>query len=421
MFEFILPDLGEGIHEGELLVWHVKEGDHVNEDDPLCDMETDKATVTIPSPRTGTVAKLNGSPGDTMKVGQVLVVIDDGSAETAGRPGQEKTAEKTEAPSPPPAAGKNKVAAAPATRRLARELGIDITTVNGTGPGGKVLPEDVKAAVQGTAEDAAGPEPADTEVDEPLPDAVSGRGIPFFQTDPLPDFSAAGPVEVIPIRSLRKKVAVKTTTSAVTIPHVAHMEEWDVTQMESLRRDLNRKETNKLTLLSFVVKAAAVLLKTYPEFNASVDADKMQIIHKKYIHIGFAADTPKGLMVPVVRHADQKNIVEIARDIRTLAEKGQDGTIDAADLSGSTFTVTNVGVIGGTGVFPIINYPESAILGMGRVGPKPVAVDDKVVIRTMLPATLCFDHRVADGVKAAKFMRDMKKRLEDPTVFLTRV
>lgn len=415
MFEFKLPDLGEGIHEGELLKWYVKEKDSIREDDPLCDMETDKATVTIPSPRTGIIIKLNGNPGDMIRVGQVLAVIEirgENSSETSGPSDDAKTRDQKM---------KKQVAAAPATRRLAREMGIDITTVTGTGSAGKVTPEDVKfAAGESGKTDGKDAGTADPDIAAP---EERHSWVPFLEIPALPDYAGEGPVEKIPMRSLRKKVAVKTTSSMILIPHVAHMEEWDVTELETLRKALNRErnESDRITLLSFIVKALASLLKQYPQFNAGVDPHKMEIIYKKYYHIGIAADTPKGLIVPVIKHADAKSVTQIATEIRSLAGKGQDGTITAEELTGSTFTVTNVGAIGGTGVFPIINYPESAILGMGRVAPKPTVKDDAVVIRTMLPVTLCFDHRVADGAGAAYFMRDLKQMMETPMVFMARV
>ena len=422
MFEFKLPDLGEGIHEGELLKWYVKEGDSINEDDPLCEMETDKATVMIPSPRTGTVLKLNGKPGDTILVNQVMAVIEENpSIKLEKTIGSKVLDNKTT----------RRVAAAPATRRLAREMKIDITTVTGTGSAGKVTPDDVRLAGEKTnspynktdnkidSKDVTISDP-DTQVPIKID---ANAGIPFLEISALPDYASAGPVEKIPMRSLRKKVAIKTTTSMILVPHVAHMDECDVTELETLRKTLilKNKEAQKITLLSFVVKAIASLLKQYPEFNASVDPHKMEIIHKKYYHIGFAADTPKGLIVPVIEHGDQKSVSKIAEEIASLAGKGQDGTITAKELSGSTFTITNVGAIGGTGVIPIINYPECAILGMGRVIPKPIVKDDEIVIRTILPVTLCFDHRVADGVRAAYLIRDLKQMLENPMIFLTKV
>ncbi len=422
MFEFKLPDLGEGIHEGELLKWYVKEGDSINEDDPLCEMETDKATVMIPSPRTGTVLKLNGKPGDTILVNQVMAVIEENPSIKLEKTIDSKVLDNKTT---------KRVAAAPATRRLAREMEIDITTVKGTGSAGKVTPDDVRLAGEKTSspdnkidnkidsKDVAILDP-DTQVPIKMD---ANAGIPFLEISALPDYASTGPVEKIPMRSLRKKVAIKTTTSMILVPHVAHMDECDVTELETLRKTLNlkNKDAPKITLLSFVVKAMASLLKQYPEFNASVDPHKMEIIHKKYYHIGFAADTPKGLIVPVIEHGDQKSVSKIAKEIASLAGKGQNGTITAKELSGSTFTITNVGAIGGTGVIPIINYPECAILGMGRVVPKPIVKDDEIVIRTILPVTLCFDHRVADGVRAAYLIRDLKQMLENPMIFLTKV
>lgn len=417
MFEFKLPDLGEGIHEGELLKWYVKENDSIKEDDPLCDLETDKATVTIPSPRTGIIIKLNGKSGDTIQVGQVLAVIEVSGETSSEKPGQTDDGRTRDHKM------KKQVAAAPATRRLAREMGIDITTITGTGSAGKVTPEDVQFAA-GDLSRVDGKDAVTAYPDTTVPKEINKNSeVPFLDISSFPDYADEGPVEKIPMRSLRKKIAVKTTSSKILIPHVAHMEEWDVTELETLRKTLNleKDKTGRITLLSFVVKALASLLKQYPEFNAGVDPHKMEIIHKKYYHIGIAADTPKGLIVPVIRHADAKSVIQISKEIRILAGKGQDGTITAEELTGSTFTITNVGAIGGTGVIPIINYPESAILGMGRVGPKPVVKDDIVVIRTMLPVTLCFDHRVADGAGAAHFMQDLKQMIETPMIFMTRV
>lgn len=427
MFEFKLPDLGEGIHEGELLEWHVKKGDHINEDEPLCDVETDKATVTIPSPCTGIIAQLNANPDDTVIVGSVLVVIDDsGVSETQvtepEQSGRTKEDPVENTPSSPP---RKKAIAAPATRRLAREMGIDINAVKGSGIGGKVLKEDLES-FENLASEA---EPhKDHEV--PLsqekfgPASKNGppaaNGIPFFERGSIPDFETQGPVKKAIVRSLRKKTAVKMTTSMIIAPHVAHMEECDVTDLEDLRKTFNEKQgDNKLTLMAFVIKAIASLLKDYPMFNASLDFEKMEIIYKEFYNIGFAADTPRGLMVPVIRDADRYPVSQIARKIRTLAQKGREGTITLPELSNGTFTVTNVGAIGGTGMIPIINYPESAILGLGRVDKKPVVKDDEIVIRNILPMTLSFDHRIADGVQAARLIKQLKQMLEDPVMFMT--
>ncbi len=448
MFEFKLPDLGEGIHEGELLQWHVAEGDTVNEDDPLCEVETDKAAVTIPSPRAGTIAMLKGAPGDILNVGDVFVVIDDGSGGTAVQEtkaaageakkdrvpalaGEETAAQKKTADG----AGEKRVIAAPATRRLAREMGIDIQKVQGSGPGGRVTPEDLEVFGTGgqkPGETKASPGENQTvkntarESGVPAGASQALQGIPFLEV-PWEPVADDGPVEREAIRSLRRKVAVKTTTASILMPHVAHMDEIDVTEIDAVRRDFNARnsENGKLTLMAFVVKAVAAGLKDWPMFNASIDLAANEIIHKKYYNIGFAADTPRGLMVPVIREADRQSLAGIGYRIRHLAGKARKGEIEVADLTGGTFTVTNVGAIGGTHVFPIINAPEAAILGLGRVEKKPVVMTengkDEIRIRSVLPVTLCFDHRVADGAQAAAFVRDIKALLESRLDFMARV
>jgi len=462
MYTFKLPDLGEGIQEGELLEWHVNEGDAVKEDDPLCDMETDKAAVTIPCPKTGTVHRLGARVGDMVQVGQVLVEIettettDQSGTETshardnslsqdqpsdrgksskidkmdsvAAGPDPHDTSAGDRHKSPGDAGPVTRAIAAPAVRRLAREMDIDINQVSGTGPGGRVTAEDLAGYDKQPDTDKA-PETKATSDDTML---VSG--IPFLASSPLPDFAAQGPVKTVPIRSLRRKTAAKTVTASILVPHVAHMDEIDVTELEKLRQTYNDHPKHHLsagpefeeepatpdglTLLAFVIKAVSRLLKSYPAFNASLDPDQMQIIHKLFYHIGFAADTPKGLVVPVIKDADRLGTAALGYRIRHLARAAREGTSIREDLTGGTFSVTNVGAIGGTHVVPVINYPETAILGLGRMEKKPVVRNEKIVIRQMLPVTLCFDHRVADGAQAARFMKDLKAMLEDPVVFV---
>lgn len=460
MFEFKLPDLGEGIHEGELLKWYVNVGDTIEEDADLMDVETDKAAVTIPSPRSGKVVKLNGNVGDTLHVGTVVVVVDDGTGGTveeaapAPEPAKETPAAAAEAVKPAPAPEKpaeaakpaaapahkqfvlsgspqDRVPAAPATRRLARELGLDINQVKGSGPGGRVTPEDVHAFSQGTP--VAGTAPATPapssvaasapEVQGPAPTFTGGgSGIPFFEVEQMPDFEELGPVEREPFRSIRRKVAKKMVASMVMVPHVAHMDEADVTEIEAFRtKERKRREGTpggKLTLLPFVIKAMTGLLKRYPMFNASLDPYREELVYKKYYNIGFAADTDRGLVVPVVKGTDAKSIIQISSDIVDLATKAREGSLDAGDMRGGSFTITNVGPIGGTGLIPTINYPEVAILGMGRVSEKPVVRDGEIVIRKMLPLTLAFDHRVADGAQAAHMVTELCNLLSDPNQLL---
>ncbi len=452
MFEFKLPDLGEGIHEGELLKWYVNVGDIIEEDASLADVETDKAAVTIPSPRGGKVVKLNGKVGDTLHTGEVIVVIDDGSGESKAEVGtsSSKEAESTPAAAEPQVAKKTAadtpaakpsapapvasvkpadgrpVPAAPATRKLARELGVDINQVPGTGPGGRVQPDDVKAFASGDMQPVTQASvEAEGSVESTPPKEFASSAIPFFEVEQLPEFENEGPVEREALRSIRRKVARKMTTSMILVPHVAHMDEADVTELESFRTKFRQSSANsedpgrsRLTLLPLVMKAVASLLKDWPMFNASLDPHREELVYKKYYNLGFAADTPRGLIVPVVKDADRKSIVQISSEIFDHAMKGRDGKIDVADLQQGTFTITNIGPIGGTGLIPTINYPEVAILGMGRVQEKPVVRDGEIVIRKILPLTLAFDHRVADGAQAARFVTELIRRLEDPNILL---
>jgi len=418
MFEFKLPDLGEGIHEGEILKWHALPGDIVEEDAPLVDVETDKAAVTIPSPRGGAVVSVAGEVGDVVETGQVLVVIDDGVA-------VEAPAKRIET-QPNSAIIGRPVPAAPATRRLARELGVDINTLSGTGPSGRVTPDDVRASADGVlpAATSASPMPArsdDVAAVTRMAANVSNT-IPFLDLDPMPDFSKHGEVEIEPLRSIRRKVARKMTTSMVLVPHVAHMDDADVTELEEFRVRMKERRQGqpggKLTLLSFVIRAITAGLRAAPAFNASLDPFKEEIIYKKYYNIGFAADTGHGLVVPVIKGTDVKSINEISAEIEDKAALAREGKLPIDDMQGGTFTITNVGPLGGTALIPTINYPEVAILGMGRVQEKPVVRDGQIVIRKILPLTLAFDHRVADGADAARFVSELVRNLSDPNLLL---
>jgi len=310
------------------------------------------------------------------------------------------------------------VAAAPAVRRLAREMGIDLHQVSASGPGGRVTAEDLNRFAAGGGAAAPG---------EPAPGggpgmAWTGGGIPFFDVEPMPDFAQWGEVEREPLRSIRRKVAHKMTTSMILIPHVAHMDEADVTDIEAYRlREKERlagREGTSPTLLAFVAKAVAEGLKVARAFNASLDPFREEIVYKKYINIGIAVDTGRGLIVPVVRDVDKKSVLEISADIRALAERARAGTIEVAELRGGTFTITNVGPLGGTALLATINYPEVAILAMGRVQEKPVVRNGQIVIRSILPLSLAFDHRVADGADAARFVTTMMAQLADPLSWL---
>lgn len=438
MYEFKLPDLGEGIHEGEILKWHVKEGDTIQEDETLVEIETDKAAVDIPSPASGTVIKLNGAVGDIVNVGDVITVIDDGAAaaKPAAKPKAEEappTVKKEERPAKviakpiielPEPVRKGPVPAAPATRRLARELGVNIKMVKGAGPGGRVTAEDVHNHAAGKPEEPVKTPEAAKPAAAPETEyaAHAASAIPFLDLEPLPDFEKWGPVRKEALRSIRRKVAHKMVTSMVLVPHVAHMDEADVTQLEEFRkREKTRREGKPgghLTLLAFVIKAVTAGLKATPAFNASLEPFKQEIIYKDYYSIGIAVDTGKGLMVPVIKETDRKSIITIAKEIEDIAGRAREGKVSIDELQGGTFTITNVGPLGGTALIPTINYPEVAILGMGRVQEKPVVRDGEIVIRKILPLTLSFDHRIADGADAARFVSEMVRQLSDPNLLL---
>ncbi len=448
MFEFILPDLGEGIAEGEILKWYVEEGGDIVEDEPLMDVETDKAAVTIPSPRGGKISALKGKVGDIVNVGDVVVVIDDGSGEATAT--EEKAADstfaepdkaiaavlpETHAPAAIPGV-RRPVPAAPATRRLARKLKVDINLVTPTGPGGRVTPDDVhRFADHGMTVPAAATSAPTSAPAEHIPAtqvrddtafaefaAHASATIPFLELEPLPDFSTDGPVEIEQLRSIRRKVARKMVTSMTLIPHVAHMDDADVTELEAFRvKERERRSGGsggRLTLMAFVIKAVTAGLRAAPAFNASLDPFKEEIIYKKYYNIGFAADTGRGLIVPVVKNTNSKSIVQISDDIFEKASLAREGKLPPDDMRGGTFTITNVGPLGGTAMLPTINYPEVAILGMGRVQEKPVVRDGEIVIRKILPLTLAFDHRIADGADAARFVGELARQLSDPNLLL---
>jgi pyruvate dehydrogenase E2 component (dihydrolipoamide acetyltransferase) len=374
-----------------------------------------------------------GNPGDVVAVGTVLATIAT-SEEVDKTAPPAKAAPKEAVPKAAPAEAPEKCAvpAAPATRRLAREMGINICAITPSGAGGRVTPEDVQSFASGTAAP-----PAEKEAPARIPSEEAHReerlaeaeyaahaaaAIPFLDIEPLPDFTKWGPVETEKLMSIRRRIAHKMVTSMTLIPHVVHMDEADVTLLEEFRHHERERRKGQpggnLNLLPFIVKAVTAGLRAAPVFNASLDPFKEEIIYKKYYNIGIAVDTDKGLMVPVVKNAESKSIMELSREIEDLAARARDGKIELSDLQGGTFSITNVGPIGGTVMVAAINYPEVAILGMGRATPKPVVRDGQIVIRTMLPLTLSFDHRIADGADAARFVTEMVRELSDPNLLL---
>ncbi len=412
---FKLPDLGEGIHEGEVIAVLVSVGDEVQEGDPILEVETDKASVEIPSPYTGKVEKILVKPGDVVKVGDVLMTFSNGKA--AEKKPEKKLKEQAEmaVTHPVPTAKKGPIPASPATRHLARELRVDLHHVTPTGPGGLVTAEDVRAFA----------EKGEKAVDVP---AVAAA--PVMQAEPftasvttLPDFSRWGPVERVPLRSIRRATAKQMALAWSQIPHVSSQDEVDVTKLEILRRRHKAEieaQGGKLTLTVFAVKAAAAALRKYPDFNVSLDTANGEIVRKSYCHIGVAADTADGLIVPVIRNADRKSLTEIAIELNELIERTRQRKISLEELQGGTFTITNIGAAGGRGHFaPIINHPEVAILGMGVARMKPVVVkkDERgydIVPRLIMPVVLAIDHRVLDGVDSTRFLVFFRNALEDP-------
>ena len=431
--EFKLPDLGEGIHEGEIVEIFVKPGDAVEEGDPLLEVETDKAVTAIPSPFTGIISDVRVKPGDLVLVGDVLVAFEGDAAKvtptrpaaaedqppSAPLPGEEVPAhhdfpiERAVKPgrrSHPP------VPASPATRRLARELGVALKAVQPTGPAGLVTAEDVKQH----ADQIAG----STEVTaEEFP--VEAVNLPSANPN-LPNFSQWGPVAAEPLRSVRKATARQMALAWSQIPHVANQDEADVTRLEAWRK--GHRQTiaaagGRLTMTVLAAKAAVAALRRFPRFNASLDMAEAQIIHKHYYHIGLAVDSARGLIVPALRDVDRKSIRELSLDFAGLVARAREGKTGLDELQGSTFTITNAGAVGGGYFAPIINYPQVAILGLGRARLKPVVRtnadgEHKVIPRLMMPLVLSFDHRIADGADAIRFMQAIIALLEDPEQFL---
>ncbi len=413
--QFLLPDLGEGLTEAEIVSILVHEGDVITEDVPLLEVETDKAQVEIPSPMSGRVEKIHVQPGQTVKVGATLITFADaGDAGTVRAAPTIPVASRGAEPEARPITARDggPIPASPATRRLARELGIDLRTVHGTGRGGRVTDDDVRAA-RDPSRAPASPTPTES---QPAPKTPLG-----IESPPLPRFEQWGPVERQPLSHLRRTIAQRMTLSASVIPHVTHFDRADITDLDAIiRRNLDaaRERGVALTLTSFLLKAAALALKAHPQFNASLDAAAGTMILKRYYHLGVAVATDRGLIVPVMRDIDRKPLLEIARELAALAQRVREGKATLDDLRGGTFTITNLGALGGTGALPIINYPEVAILGVARAREEAVVRDGQIVPRLMLPLALTFDHRVADGADGARFAADVVRLLERPEQLL---
>jgi pyruvate dehydrogenase E2 component (dihydrolipoamide acetyltransferase) len=378
-FEFTLPDLGEGITEGEVRKWVVREGDFVEEHQVVLEVETDKAIVEVPSPRKGRVMKLQKREGEIAKVGEVLMVI----AEEGEAPPERERQKSVSVVGVLPEATEEEILATPAVRVLARELGVSLQAIRGSGPGGSITKEDVQQAAGNVAK----------------------------REDQY------GPVERLPIRGVRKTIARNLIASQRMTAFVTGMDEADVTELADLRKREMRARLEKgihLTFMPFFLKAVQHALAEHPLLNASVDEETEEVIVKKYYNFGIAVDTPDGLMVPVIRNVNSKTILDLAEEIMKLSDRAKNRKISLDELKGSTFTMTNYGHFGGTFATPIINYPDVAILGTGRIAEKPWVKGGKIVIRKILPLSLTFDHRVTDGVDSALFLGKVIGYLEDP-------
>ena len=411
--EFRFPDVGEGIHEGEIVRWLVKEGDQVRPDQPLVEVETDKAVVEIPAPRAGTILRVAVGEGEKIQVGEVLVVIgeagerkssaapasvsvvgslDMATTELPPSPEVAQQAARTASSAPPP-----RVLAIPSVRKLARDLGVDLTQVTPTGPHGRIRREDVLHAAEQRpvppAPPAAPATPADLERDQ------------------------HGPVEYEPLSALRRTIAQAMVTAATTAVPVTTTDEADVTELVALRErstEAAAAHNVRVTLLPFLMKAVVAALRQHPRLNASLDEAHNRLVLKRYYHLGIATDTSEGLIVPVVKDVDQKNIVTLATDLARLTDFARTRRIPLTDLRGGTFTISNYGAIGGIFATPMLHLPEVAILGVGKLLQKPVVHGGEVVIRTILPLSLTFDHRALDGAEAQRFLNELIAYLANP-------
>lgn len=424
-FEFQFPDIGEGIAEGNLMKWLVKEGEEIEEGQSVAEVETDKVTTEIPSPRTGKVLELKAEEGDVINVGDVFITINTSGEsneadekeeveiemeeeETAGVVGEVIASSEEIPPSTegqmnfPEKPKKAKVLATPVARKMAKDLDVDITKIEGTGPNGRVMKEDIRKAKEAMSkpiEETKAPE-TDREAKTPIDEER---------------------VERIPITRIRKTIVEKMAESRFTIPHTTAMDEIDVTKLYEFRKKYKERlkdEDVNLTFLPFILKAVITALKEFPEFNSEFDEKNDELILKHFYNIGIATDTERGLMVPVLKDADKKSIVEIARVIEDLSTRAKENNMELNELKGGTFSITNYGSIGGQFGIPIINYPESAILGVGRIVKKPIVKDDEIVVARILPLSLSYDHRIIDGASGARFLNVLSELLKEPEMLL---
>lgn len=421
--EFKLPELGENIESGDIVNVLVREGEEIEGNQGVVELETDKAVIEVPCPHAGKVEKIHVGKGDTVKVGQILLTIDGASEPEAStdeetpatKPSEEPVETKQTPPSRPPApapvaaaapapVAEGPIPAGPAARRLARELGVDLARVAGSGSRGRITMEDVKAAGSGT--------PA------AMPAAPIGQPVVPPGT---PGSDSWGSVRVEKMSKIRRTIAAQMVKSVSTAPHVTNFDDADITALEQMRKSIPKGylgEGIKLTTMPFVMKAVAASLRQHPVLNASIDDDNEQVVYKEYVNLGIAVDTPRGLVVPVMRGVDRMTIGQVAGQLTQLAGKARDVSFGIEDLRGGTFTISNLGAVGGTYSTPVINHPEVAILLLGRSRWMPVVRDGNVETRFMMPLSLSYDHRLVDGAAAARFLNQVIDYLETPAKLL---
>jgi len=441
--EFRLPDLGENIESGDVVSVLVKEGDAIRADQGVLEIETGKAVVEVPCPTAGTIAKINVAKGQKISVGDVVLTLepvgvaangDSSNAAPATKPvasvakppaadaavNQPARTAVPQAPARAPAAPIAATSASllrtppagPATRRLARELGVDLGRVDGTGSGGRITEDDVKAAVREVTAGAA-PHVAAS----PTSPAAAPRPRPAPSVDGTPDRDPWGNVRRQKMTQIRYTIAVNMARNAATIPHVTNFDDADITELERIRKGglADYAGTNvKLTMMAFVLKAVAQSLRLHPMLNASVDMETREIAFKQYVHLGVAVDTDRGLVVPAIRDVDQLSIPRIAAALQTVAERARAGQLTLDEMRGQTFTISNLGAVGGVYSTPIINSPDVAILLVGRSRKLPVVIEDRIEPRLMMPLSLSYDHRVVDGAAAARFLNEVISYLTVP-------
>ncbi len=449
-FEYRFPELGEGLHEGEIVKMHISPGQTVTDDDIIMEVQNDKAIVEVPSPVNGKVLEVLAKDGQTMRMGEVVAIIEAegelpeqshaeethgqavggasgnsavGGADTLGEPAQQPAAEAAQAEAKPaaaesvPASAGGIVLATPSVRKFAREQGVNIAEVQGTGKNGRITREDVSGHQAGGGAAAAA---VAAPVDAAAASGANGAANPVVATGAV----GQGAEERVPFKGIRKAIANAMVKSVYTAPHVTLMDEVDVSALVALRtraKPIAEKKGVKLTYLPFIIKALVAACREFPSMNAMIDEVANEIVYKKYYNIGIATDTDNGLIVPVVFDADRKNVWTIANEIRDLASRGRDGKLAPGEIKGSTISITNIGSAGGMFFTPVINFPEVAILGTGRISEKPVVKNGEIVAAPVMALSLSFDHRIIDGATAQNFLNYMKQLLSDPELLIMEV